>query len=100
MTERAYEWEPRPPTKAERTVCGIWLVAFVAVAADYYAGWQWFLGYDKWVLAAFFLASLFLFARLPGIRRVQGVQRPPTYWVVIGLGFAAAAVLWMVMRGR
>jgi hypothetical protein len=76
MTEHTYEWEPRPPTKAERIICGIWLVAFVAAAADYYADWKWFSGYDKWVFGGLFLASLFLFARLPGVKRVEGVKRP------------------------
>jgi hypothetical protein len=93
MSERAYEWEPRPPTKGERILCGIWLIAFVAVAADYYAEWQWFWGFDKWVFGGLLLASLFLFARLPGVRRVEGVKRPVTYWVTIVLGIAGAIIL-------
>jgi hypothetical protein len=96
MTERAYEWEPRSPTKGERIICGIWLIAFVAAAADYYAKWQWFRGYDKWVFGGLFLASLFLFARLPGVRRVEGVKRPLTYWLIIVLGIAGAIVLSML----
>ena len=73
MTQRAYEWDPRPPTKRERIICGFWLVAFVTAMANYYAGWQLFRGYDKWVFGGLLLGSLFLFARLPGVRRTEGV---------------------------
>jgi hypothetical protein len=99
MTERAYEWDPRAPTKGERIVCGIWLVAFVAAAADYYAGWHWFSGYDKWVFGGLFLASLFLFPRLPGVRRVEGAKRPLTYWVIIVLCVVGAIILSMFKPG-
>lgn len=100
MTERAYEWQPRPPTRGERIICGILLVAFVAAAADFYADWHWFLGYDKWVFGGFFLAGAFLFARLPGVSRVEGVKRPLTYWVVIFLGIAIAVALSLLNPGR
>jgi hypothetical protein len=91
MKQRAYEWNPRPPTAGERVACGIWLAAFLPVVADYYAGWRWFSGFDNWVLGCLFLAGLFLFARLPSVTRIQGVKRPLSYWLVIGLVLAAAA---------
>jgi hypothetical protein len=94
MKQRAYEWDPRPPAVRERIVAGIWLIAFVLAMLSYYAGWGLFLGYDKWVFAALFLASFFLIARMPGVRRVEGVPRPLTYWLTIGLGLMAALALW------
>jgi len=99
MTQRAYEWDPRPPTKRERIICGFWLVAFVTSMANYYAGWQLFRGYDKWVFGGLLLGSLFLFARLPGVRRTEGVGRPLTYWVIIGVGVAGAIILSLLKPG-
>jgi hypothetical protein len=96
MTQRAYEWVPRPPTNRERMICGIWLAAFVVAMANFYAGWRLFRGYDNWVFGGLLLASFFLFARLPGVRRVECVQRPLTYWLIIGLGLAGAIILWLL----
>ena len=93
MTQRAYEWDPRPPTNRERLICGIWLAAFVAAMANAYADWRVFRGYDDWVLGGLLLAGLFLLAGLPGVRRVQGVPRPPSFWVILGLGVTGAFLL-------
>jgi hypothetical protein len=98
MKQRAYEWDPRPPTVRERIVAGIWLIAFVLTMLNYYAGWRLFLGYDKWVFAALFLASFVLIARMPGVRRVEGLPRPLTYWLTIGLGLIMAVALWAGFR--
>ena len=100
MTQRAYELDPRPPTNRERIICGIWLAAFVAAMANFYAGWHLFRGYDNWVFGGTLLAAFFLFARLPGVRRVDGVQRPLTYWLVVGLGVAGAIILWLLRSRR
>jgi hypothetical protein len=96
MTQRAYEWDPRPPTIGERIICGVWLVAFVPVMLNYYADWRLFRGYDKLVLGGWILASFFLVARLPGVKRVEGVPRPVTYWLFVCLGLAVAVGLWML----
>jgi len=96
MTERAYEWEPRPPTTRERIICGLWLVAFGAALANEYAGWQLFRGYDKLFVGGLLLGGLFLFARLPGVRRVEGVRRPLTYWLVIGVAIVGAVMLSLI----
>ena len=100
MKQRAYEWDPRPPTVRERLVAGIWLIAFVPAMLNYYAGWGLFRGYDKWVFAALFLASFFFFARMPGVRHVEGVPRPLTYWLIIGLALLATLALWALGSRR
>ena len=100
MRQRAYEWDPRPPTNRERIICGIWLLAFVPAMANYYAGWGLFGGYDKWVFGALMLGSLFLFARLPGVRRNQGAKRPLGYWLILGLGLLGAVVLSVLSPSR
>jgi hypothetical protein len=94
MKSRAYEWDPRPPTIRERIICGIWLAAFVPVLANQYAGWKLFRGYDTWIFGGVLLAGLFLITRLAGTKRVEGVPRPLGYWLVVGLGLIAAAVLY------
>jgi hypothetical protein len=96
MAQRAYEWEPRPPTTRERIVCGIWLAAFLPVSVNDYAGWRLFRGYDNWVLGGLLFAGLFLIARLPGVRRVEGVQRPLSYWLFIGLAVIGVIVLTLL----
>jgi len=99
MTPRAYEWDPRPPTKRERIICGLWLVVLLAAMANDYAGWQLFRGYDKLVVVGLVLATFFLFARLPGVRRVEEVPRPLAYWAIIGLGIAGAVILSTLKLG-
>ena len=93
MKPRAYEWDPRPPTFGERLVCGIWLAAFAIALANNYAGWRLFWGYDDWVVGGFLIGGLILLARLPGVRRVEGVDRPQAYWLVFCAGAVAAIVL-------
>lgn len=65
------KWDPRPPNVRERIIAGVWLVAFVAALANYYAGWRLLGGYDKWAVLALFLGAVFLFQRMPGVDRVQ-----------------------------
>lgn len=93
MKQRAYEWDPRPPSARERIISGVFLAAYILAVANYYAGWRLFRGYDKWVLGVLFLALLFLLIRLPGVRRVHGVKRPLTYWLVLGVAVAVAIAL-------
>jgi hypothetical protein len=100
MKQRAYEWDPRPPTIREQIVAGIWLTAFVPVMLNYCVGWGLFRGYDKWVFGGLFLASFFLMARMPGVRRVEGVPLPVTYWSTLGLGLMAAIALWVLSSKR
>jgi hypothetical protein len=78
MKQRAYEWDPRPPTVRERIICGIFLAAFLPVMINSYAGWGLFRGYDRWVFGGMFLTMLFLVARLPRARHVEGVKPPLT----------------------
>ena|SRR5947208_199630 len=99
MTQRAYEWEPRTPTTRERIICGIWLVVFVAAMVDDYAGWHLFRGYDKLLVGGLLLAGLLLFTRLPGVRRVERVRRPLTYWLIIGLAIMVAITLSLMRPG-
>jgi hypothetical protein len=91
--------DPRPPTVRERILCGIWLAAFVPVVTSYWAGWRLFRGYDNWVFGGLLLAGLFLFVRLPGVRRVEGVDRPPAYWLIVGLGVMGAIALSVLGSG-
>lgn len=63
-------WDPRPPTFRERIVAGLWLAAFLLAVANDYADWRLFGGYDRWILGGLFLGGLFLFVRLPGVKRV------------------------------
>ena len=63
------KWDPRPPNVRERIIVGIWLLAFIAAVANYYAGWRLFGGYDNWVVLGLFLGGLFLIERLPGVTR-------------------------------
>jgi hypothetical protein len=99
MTQRAYEWDPRPPTTRERIICGIWLVIFVAAWANDYAGWRLFRGYDKLVVGSLLLAGLLLLTRLPGVRRVEGVRRPLSYWLIIGVAIIGIILLSLVRPG-
>jgi hypothetical protein len=94
MRQRAFEWDPRPPNIRERIISGIWLAVFVLAVANYYAEWRLFPGYDKWVLGGLFLAGLLLFARMPDVRRVEGVKRPLAYWLIVCLGLIGGIVLW------
>src|SRR5689334_11286049 len=96
VKQPAYEWDPRPPTIRERIICGIWLAAFVPSMANFYAGWRLFRGYDNWVFGGLFLASLVLLTRMPGVKRVDSVKRPLTYWLIIGLAVAGAVVLTLL----
>jgi len=100
MKRRAYDWDPRPPTSRERAVAGIWLLAFLPATLNYFAGWGLFRGYDKWVFAALFLAGFFLMARMPGLRRVDAVPRPKTYWATIAIGLMMAVGLWVLKSSR
>jgi len=100
MKQRAYEWDPRPPTTGERIISGIWLLAFVPAVVSDYAGWRLFGGYDKWVVGGLLLAFFFLYVRLPGVRRVEGVKRPAYYWLIITLGGGAAIVLSLLSPTR
>ena len=100
MKPRAYEWDPQPPTDRQRIVAGIFVVAFVPAMLNYYAGWSLFRGYDNWVIGGLGLAGLFLFARLPSVRRVEGVSHPTIYWVYLPLGLIAAAALWALKSSR
>lgn len=65
------KWDPRPPNVRERIIAGIWLFAFLAALANYYAGWRLFGGYDNWVVLGLFLGGLFLIQRLPGVTHTQ-----------------------------
>jgi hypothetical protein len=65
------KWDPRPPTTRERIVSGFYLVAFVATAANYYAHWRLFRGYDNYVFLAIFLVGLLLIERLPGVTHTK-----------------------------
>jgi hypothetical protein len=100
MKQRAYEWDPQPTTDRQRIVAGIFVVAFVPAMLNYYAGWALFRGYDNWVVAGLGLAALFLSARLPSVRRVEGVPHSTSYWVYLGLGLVAAAILWSLKSSR
>jgi len=96
MKPRAFEWDPRPPTVRDRIIAGVWLAAFAPAMLNYYAGWRLFRGFDKWVFAGLFLAGVFFLTRSPGVRRVVGVPRPLSYWLIVGLGLVAAIALWAV----
>jgi len=63
-------WDPRPPTVRERIIAGVWLAAFLIAMTNDYADWRLFGGYDKWVLGGLSFGGLFLFARLPGVKRI------------------------------
>ena len=93
MTQRAFEWETRSPTKGERAICGIWLLAFGLAMSNHYAGWELFRGFDKWVFFGSLLGGLGLIARMPRVRRVEGVRRPLSYWLIIGIAMIAAIFL-------
>ena len=69
MRQGPSEWDPRPPTTRERIVVGVWGAAFLLSVVNKYADWRLFGGYDKWVWGGLLLVGLFLFARLPGLRR-------------------------------
>jgi len=71
VKQRAYEWDPRPPTIRERLICGALLAAFALALTNYWAGWQLFRGYDKWVFWGLFLAMVIVANRGPGVRRVE-----------------------------
>lgn len=71
MSGRNYEWDPRPPNARERLVAGLWLAAFTAAQASYFAGWRLFGDHDKQVAAGLTLIGLVLLLRMfPGVRRV------------------------------
>jgi hypothetical protein len=94
VKQRAYEWVPRPPTIRERLICGALLAAFALALTNYWAGWQLFRGYDKWVFWGLFLAMVIVADRGPGVRRVESVRRPFSYWLTIGLGLMGGMLLW------
>ena len=100
MKQHAYEWDPQPPTDRQCIVAGIFLVAFVPAMLNYHAGWALFRGYDNWVIGGLGLVGLFLWARLPSVRRVEGVPHPLGYWLYLGLGLLAAAALWALKSDR
>jgi hypothetical protein len=61
------KWDPRRPNTRERIIAAIWLVAFLAAAANHYGGWGFFGGYDKWVFGAALLIGFLLIRFLPGV---------------------------------
>jgi hypothetical protein len=65
--ERPPKWDPRPPNVRERIIAGVWLFAFLATLANYYAGWRLFGGYDNWAVLGTLLGGLFLIERMPGV---------------------------------
>ena len=93
MTQSAFEWDPRPPTAHERLICGVWLTAFMVAVANRYFAWRLFQGFDNGVLFVLFVVAFFLIARLPTVRRNEGIRRPLAYWLTIGAGVVGALVL-------
>ncbi len=93
MTQSAFEWDPSPPTVNERIICGIWLTAFMVAVANRYYAWRLFQGFDNWVLLALLVVAFLLFARLPRVRRNEGIRRPLAYWLTIGAGVVGALIL-------
>lgn len=93
MAQSAFEWDPRPPTVNERIICGVWLAAFMVVVANRHFAWRLFQGFDTWVLLALLFVAFFLFARLPTVRRNEGIRRPLAYWLTIGAGVIGALIL-------
>ena len=93
MTQSAFEWDPRPPTVNERIICGVWLTAFIVAVTNRHFAWRLFQGFDSWVLFALFVAVFFLLARLPTVRRNEGIRRPLAYWLTIGASVVGALIL-------
>ena len=69
--EGSAKWDPRPPSDRERIVASFYLVTFVASAANYYADWRLFGGYDNYVFLAVSLVGLVLIERLPGVTHTK-----------------------------
>ncbi len=63
------QWDPRPPTTRERVMAGVWLLVFLVVAANWFAGWRLFGGYDNWVFLGVGLGSLLIIERMPRVTR-------------------------------
>jgi hypothetical protein len=72
------------------------LALWLPVAANYFAGWDFFGGYDNIAFAALFLAMLIFILRMPTARLKDGRKAPVWHWVFVGIvvvgafGFAIA----------
>jgi hypothetical protein len=65
-----YEWFPRPPSKRERVVAGLFTLALLTASASAYGEWRLFGGYDKQVMGGLTIVGLILFLRfMPTVRR-------------------------------
>lgn len=70
MDTDEYEWSPRPPSKRQRVVAALLVIAFVIASASSYADWRLFGDFDKAVAAGITILSVIVFMRfMPTARR-------------------------------